>query len=108
MICVNTKIDDKTEIADLMRCFLQSEVSDNRFPQMSQRMSYLKQSEGGKHMACKIVEEYAKEYAEELVEEKILNALRKGMDPLKLAAAFDVPIDYVMDLKEELDLNSCD
>ena len=59
-------------------------------------------------MACKIVEEYAKEYAEELVEEKILNALRKGMDPLKLAAAFDVPIDYVMDLKEELDLNSCD
>ena len=108
MICVNTKIDDKTEIADLMRCFLQSEVYDDRFPQMSQRMSYLKQSEGGKRNMCKIMEEFAKDVIDEYSRERICNALRKGMDPLDLAAAFDVPIDYVMDLKDELDLNSCD
>ena len=106
MICVNTKHDDGSDIAALMKCFLQSEVSDTRFPQMSQRMSYLKQSEGGRKMACKIVEEYAKEYAkeyaEECFEEKIVIALRKGKEPFEIADFFDLPIDYVMSLKEDL------
>ena len=122
MICVNTKHDDGSDIAALMKCFLQSEVSDTRFPQMSQRMSYLKQSEGGRKMACKIVEEYAKEYAEEYAKEyaeeyakeyaeerldeyskeKICNGIREGIEPLALVRIFNVPIDLIMSLKENL------
>ena len=106
MICVNTKHDDGSDIAALMKCFLQSEVSDTRFPQMSQRMSYLKQSEGGRKMACKIVEEYAKEYAEERLDEyskeKICNGIREGIEPLALVRIFNVPIDLIMSLKEDL------
>ena len=106
MICVNTKIDDKTEIADLMKCFLQSQVSDDRFPRMSQRMSYLKQSEGGKRNMCKIMEEYAKEYAKDAIDEYfrdlICNGLQKGKDPLDIADFLDVPVEQVLSVKEEM------
>ena len=73
-------------------------------------------------MACKIVEEYAKEYAEEYAKEyaeeyakeyaeerldeyskeKICNGIREGIEPLALVRIFNVPIDLIMSLKENL------
>ena len=85
IVCVNTKIDDGTDIAELMKCFMQTEVDNDKFPAVSKRMKYLKHSEGGLEKMCKIMEDYAKEYAEEVVEsytdEQIKNALDKGKKP---------------------------
>lgn len=62
-IYVNTQVDDGSEIADLMRCFEQDNVVNPKFPAITRRVGYFKNSkEGRKHM-CSLVDEYAKEYA---------------------------------------------
>lgn len=60
-VFVNTCIDDGTEIADLMRCFMQQEVHDPRFPKLSSRVYYLKEQEGGVAAMCEIMEKYMDE-----------------------------------------------
>ncbi len=69
-VFVNTCVDDGTDIADLMRCFMQREVHDPRFPKLSSRVSYLKEDEGGVSVMCEIMEKYMSE-AEE-------NGVKKG------------------------------
>lgn len=68
-IYVNTAIDDKTEIAELMNCFLQTKVDNPKFPKLSNRVAQFKEDEEGVREMCAIVEEYAKEYAEEYAKE---------------------------------------
>lgn len=68
-IFVNAKTDDGTDTARLMKCFLQKEVDDPKFPRMSKRVHLLKHSEGGLRIMCAVMEEYAKEYAKEYAEE---------------------------------------
>lgn len=68
-IFVNAKADDGTDTARLMKCFLQEEVDDHKFPEFSNRVHMLKHSEGGISRMCAIMEEYAKEYAEEYAKE---------------------------------------
>lgn len=107
-ICVNTKIDDGTDIAELMKCFMQTEVENDKFPAISKRMKYLKHSEGGLEKMCKIMEEYAKEYLEEHAEdilkshtdEQIDHALAKGKNPEDIADIIGVSLDKVMEMKE--------
>ncbi len=60
-VFVNTCIDDGTEIADLMRCFMQQEVHNPRFPKLSSRVHYLKEQEGGVSAMCEIMEKYMEE-----------------------------------------------
>lgn len=68
-IFVNAKVDDGTDIARLMRCFLQEEVDDPKFPMTSKRVHMLKHSEGGLKIMCAIMEDYAKEYAKERIKD---------------------------------------
>jgi len=68
-IFVNTKVDDGTDTARLMKCFLQEEVDDPKFPVTSKRVHMLKHSEGGLKIMCAVMEEYAKEYAKEFAKE---------------------------------------
>lgn len=64
-IFVNAKTDDGTDIARLMKGFLQEDMNDPKFPRISERIHMLKCSEGGTADMCEIMEEYAKEYAKE-------------------------------------------
>ena len=64
-VFVNTSVDDGTDIADLMRCFMQQEVHDPRFPKLSSRVSYLKEEEGGVSVMCEVMEKYMREAVEE-------------------------------------------
>ncbi|MDE6566311.1 MAG: Rpn family recombination-promoting nuclease/putative transposase [Lachnospiraceae bacterium] len=66
-IYVNTAINDNTEIAELMNCFLQTKVNNPKFPKLSKRVTQFKESAEGVKEMCAIVEEYAKSYAEEYV-----------------------------------------
>ena len=68
-IFVNTKVDDGTDTARLMKCFMQEEVNDPKFPRTSERVHMLKHSEGGLKIMCTVIEEYAKEYAEERIKD---------------------------------------
>lgn len=48
-----------------MRCLLQEEMNELKFPKPLERDYMLKHSEGGVKAMCAIMEEYAKEYAKE-------------------------------------------
>ncbi len=64
-IYVNTKVDDGTDIAELMRILESSSVeTSQRFPVICQTIGHFKEERGGEGM-CELVEEYAKEYAKE-------------------------------------------
>ena len=59
-IFVNSAVDDGSKIADLMACFMQTEVNDPQFPVLSDRVHQLKQTEGGASAVCTVMQEYEK------------------------------------------------
>ena len=65
-IYVNTKIDDGTDIAELMHIFTVPDAYDFvKFPKVSKRKKQFKEYEGGNEEMCDLVENYARERAEE-------------------------------------------
>ena len=58
IICVNAAVYDGTEIAELMRCFLQETVEHPTFPALSQEVHKLKETEGGASAVCEIMKHY--------------------------------------------------
>lgn len=46
-VYVNTEVDDQTLIAELMQCFLQAEVRNQKFPKLTERVMLFKESEEG-------------------------------------------------------------
>lgn len=105
-ICVNTKIDDGTEIAELMKLFLEKEVNNPKFPVFSNRVNYIKHSEGGNRQMCEVMEKYAKEYAKEYMDEvmieKVVNAIKNGIEPEVIVKIFDMPLETVLRIKEQI------
>lgn len=59
-IYVNTVIDDGTDIADLMACFMKKEVKNPKFPKLSAEVTRLKETEGGAQAVCEVMERYEK------------------------------------------------
>ena len=57
-IFVNTEIFDGTDIAELMECFKQTQVSNPKFPAMIEAVKNLKETEGGTSTMCDIMQEY--------------------------------------------------
>lgn len=60
-IFVNTKINDGSNIADLMSCFTKKEFDDSKFPKFSARVRELKTTEGGANVVCEVMEKYMAE-----------------------------------------------
>lgn len=109
-VCVNTKVNDGTDIAELMRCFMQTEVDNPKFPAFTERVNTLKHTEGGYRGMCRVMEEYAKEYAKEYAndvledyeEEKIKAAIEDGLETGQIARIFKVPIERIQEIREEM------
>lgn len=68
-IFVNTAVKDGTTISEYMDCFLQTEVNNEKFPELTRRMKYLKNEEGGMRMMCEVMERYIKQAIKEVEEE---------------------------------------
>ena len=49
----------------MIYCFLQKEIDNDKFPELSDRLSYFKNDGKGVDSMCDIIKDYAKEYAEE-------------------------------------------
>lgn len=65
-IYVNTKVDDGSDIAELMRIYKEQETYDYvKFPHTSKRKHQFIVNEGGQKEMCELVENYAKEVAAE-------------------------------------------
>lgn len=78
-IYVNTKIDDGSDIADLMKIFKEQNTYDfKRFPKVSKRKKQFLKSEEVHGNMVDVVREYAKEYAKEEVLENAKNLFQNG------------------------------
>ena len=102
-IYVNTKIDDGTDIAELMHIFTDINAYDfEKFPKVSKRKKQFKTNEGGKNEVCDLVENYAKKKATEAAEEAAVakekdNALRLFQN----GASYDLVRASIVSLSDE-------
>ena len=77
-IYVNTKIDDGTDISELMHIFTVADAYNfEKFPRVSKRKKQFKESEGDNEEMCDLVENYAKKRAEEATAEKAADSAKK-------------------------------
>lgn len=91
-IFVNIEVDDGTDIAGLMQCFLQKEVKDSRFPKLSARVDYLKNNQGGIMTMSDIMEEYMAEARAE--------ALAEGRAEGRVSLLFDLVSRKALNIEE--------
>lgn len=102
-IYVNTKYDDGTEIAELMRIFSQNDAYDfKKFPKTSARKQNFLVSEGGKEAMCEIVEEYAREVAQEQAEEIAEKLFLKGADFDMVKECVSLPLEKLEEIYERV------
>ena len=57
-VFVNAQIDDGTDIAELMGCFLKKEVDNKKFEKFSSRVRYLREDEGGVESLSAVMKRY--------------------------------------------------
>ena len=67
-VYVNTKIKDGSTISELMDCFEQEVITNQKFPKLAERVNHFKKDEGGSEVMCAIMEEYAAEVAAKTLE----------------------------------------
>ena len=78
-VYANTKIDDGSDVAELMHIFTESDAYDfDKFPRVSARKKQFKESEGGQEEMCDLVENYASERAEEAAQKAAREAAREA------------------------------
>lgn len=86
-IYVNAKIDDGSDVAELMRIFKEPDAYDfEKFPKVSGRKKQFKESEGGDKTMCDLVENYAKKKAAEAAEKAAVEAAEKAVEEAKNSA----------------------
>ena len=78
-IFVNTVIDDGTDIADLMACFVKKEVKNPKFPALSAEVSRLKETEGGAQSVCEVIERYEKKTVKNANVQKVIRMFEKNI-----------------------------
>lgn len=86
---INAKIDDGTEIAELMQCFLQKEVDNPKFPELSERVRFIKNTEEGVSDMCEVMEKYS----EQRYQDGMAKGMAKGMDEKTKVAALEMHKD---------------
>ena len=98
-IFVNTAVDDGTDIADLMSCFVKKEFNNPKFPNLSNEVKKLKSTEGGLNTMCEIMEKYLDEAREETeVKTKIKmiqSMIKKGKTVEEIADLCELDLNFV-------------
>ena len=86
ILFANTVVKDDTDKSKLLQLFLsQNSVNDEKFPAFCEALKFYKDTEKGREIVCKIVEEYAKEYAEEYAEECVQEYKIKSAERLVIS-----------------------
>lgn len=77
-IFVNTVIDDGSDIAELMSCFIKKEFHNAKFPKFSEEVKRLKETGGGAQAVCEVMEKYIDDAINKERIEKIQILLKEG------------------------------
>lgn len=78
-IFVNCTIDDGSDIAELMQYFKNSTGQNSKFPKLSDRVKYFKESKEGADAMTQVVEEYASQKVLERDKETAKSLLQNGV-----------------------------
>lgn len=101
VLYVNTAVDDKSEIADLMRYFKTADPEDDSQGDLSKRVQFLK-AEGGVKSMCEAEERIKAVGREEQARKTAFNLSEMGMTIEKIAQAIEVSAALVQEwLAEE-------
>ncbi len=99
VIYVNAAVDDGSETAKLMRYFRTADPGDMSQGELSRRIHFLKEEEGGEEIMCEISEKWWREGCREGEESKAyqisLNLFRMGMPVEKIAEAVQMNVAVV-------------
>lgn len=83
IIFANTEVNDGTDKSRFLQLFLSdTSVDDAKFPAFCEALKFYKDTERGREIMCKIVEEYAEEYANERERQAVLDTLYKNVKSL--------------------------
>ena len=77
-IFVNCAVNDESDIAELMQYFKNSTCKNNKFPKLSDRVYYFKESKEGADAMTQVVEEYANKKVLERDKETAKSFLQNG------------------------------
>ena len=121
-IYVNTKIDDGSDIAQLMQYFKNSTGIHPLFQKLSSRIHYYKETPEGVNTMVDVWEEYAEKRANELankianeianeivtdeLKKSALFLLKEGIAPEIVAQANKLPLETVLQLQKEIELQN--
>lgn len=90
-VYVNTEIKDGSTISELMECFEQETITNQKFPKLAERVNHFKKEEGGAEIMCGIIEEYANEVLEKGKAEQLILHVENAAKKLgNLEAACDM------------------
>lgn len=96
-IFVNTKINDGTDIAELMQCFMQKEISNNKFPKLTQSVKYFKEDEKGVEYMCEIIDRERREGRAEGRVDTTIEYVNDGfLTPMQAAQKLGMVFDEFM------------
>lgn len=102
-IYVNTAVDDKSDIAELMQYFKKSIGEHENFQKLCNRVKYYKESQKGVDEMCQLVEDYAKEKIRESKIDIIVSLLKNGASVDLIATSMpDIPRTMIEELNEQL------
>ncbi len=106
IVCVNTKINDGSPIAELMQLFTKTEINEPKFPVFTNRMDYIKNSERGQEQMCELMEQYAEDRVEEAKKETqdkmIQEMLKDDMSIDKIAQYTSMDIKYILKIQSNM------
>lgn len=106
-IFANCAVDDGSDIAELMQYFKNTDGENSKFPKLSNRVKYFKESQEGADSMSDIVEEYfqkrmAKEMAEQMTE-TAKSFLRNGASvELVKKSIPSLSLEFIEELHEQL------
>lgn len=82
---INTVVDDESPIATLMNYFKNTDSNDTAHGVLSERVKYLKESEGGTSYMCEFIEKFREEGRSEGLSEGLNRGITQGRQLSKIS-----------------------
>lgn len=102
-IYVNTKYADNSETSMLMKSFLCKQVDQSKYPNMHDRIKFLKETKKGVNSMCNIMQEIVEEEIMEKDRENAIRMLKDGISIYNVSKYLTLELNYVKQLKEQID-----
>ena len=107
-IFVNTKVKDKSDVAELMSLFTDSDVyNDKKFPKVSARKRWFKENQEGEKQMSDIVRAIVEKEREEAVREHAIESVKLfykngvTLEPVLIALSNSLPEEKIREIYEE-------